>query len=402
MRHLNLTLYLICCVGATEAIGQDNTQIPIPSTPAFGILNFEPAAIMRPTNNKDFGADLLNSFDARGRLLTNIGLEVTPYWLKNRPALKEAEYLKPTFRQGFVQSLNFSAATVKDSASGNSKLGVGIRFKLLQGEPLDEFYQKKNELKNEETVVSLINAARALIGVSVNSRMQAIDFIVSGLKNSGVNVNSNYINKFRDDALRRSVQFEDSPSGINNFIEALKNDKIDANGDLVSQFVELSKKRKGLTLELAGASSFYNSGNSQNLERIGIWLNASSYITSTDAWAFSGRYLLSNSDSALTNFDLGLSYTKEHASFNISVESMLRWCRADIPDFKSQNKFIKRTYKDFTYRIAALASHKISNDISINLSLGKNFDSPFISGAGFFSILGFNYSIFSKQEIELN
>lgn len=75
---------------------------------------------------------------------------------------------------------------------------------------------------------------------------------------------------------------------------------------------------------------------------------------------------------------------------------MFRWFRAEIPDLNINNQPIVRVTKDFTYRLAVQGSFMISNDVSINLNLGKDFNSPFITGSGF-SILGLNYSIFNKQ-----
>ncbi len=70
---------------ALHSLAQDETKLTIPSTPAFSILNYEPTSVMKPTSNKDLAADVLNSFDKDGKLLMNLGLEVSPYWLKSRP-----------------------------------------------------------------------------------------------------------------------------------------------------------------------------------------------------------------------------------------------------------------------------------------------------------------------------
>lgn len=394
-------LLLICLLIAVKASAQNDTKLTLPATPAFSILDFEPAAVLRPTNNKDLGMDILNSFDANGKLKPNLGLEVTPYWLKNRPALKESDYLKPSLTQAFIQSLNFSAATVTNDVNGSNKLGVGLRFKVLSGEPLDEFEKKKRQLQVQETLISVITAARAQVGSALKSREDVIRFYTEILKEPNVKLDSAEIVEFVERANRTAVSYDDTPLEIRQWIDVLASETRDANDDLVKNVVALSKKRQGLVLEFAGASSFVTSDTNKSLERLGIWANASSYVTPTDVWAFTGRYMFANNDSALTNFDMGLSYIKEHANFNISLESMLRWYRADVPDFNLSNQPIQRVEKDFTYRLAMQASHRISNDISINLSLGKNFDSPFITGSGFFSILGLNYSFFSKQKVEI-
>ena len=80
---------------------------------------------------------------------------------------------------------------------------------------------------------------------------------------------------------------------------------------------------------------------------------------------------------------------------------MVRWYREEIPDRNINNQPIIRLNKDFTYRLAVQSSYMISREVSINLSIGKDFNSPFISRSGFFSILGFNYSIFSQQPSKL-
>ena len=103
----------------------------------------------------------------------------------------------------------------------------------------------------------------------------------------------------------------------------------------------------------------------------------------------------------MANFDAGISFLKKADKFNVSFEGMMRWYRADIPDVNASNQPIIRVEKKFTYRLAAQGSYMIAKDISINLSIGKDFDSPFISRSGFFSILGLNYSIFSKEPAKL-
>lgn len=72
-----------------------------------------------------------------------------------------------------------------------------------------------------------------------------------------------------------------------------------------------------------------------------------------------------------------------------------------MPALNANNQPITRLEKNFTYRLAVQGSYIISRDISVNLSIGKDFDAPFISGKGVFSILGINYSFFSKEPPKL-
>jgi hypothetical protein len=80
---------------------------------------------------------------------------------------------------------------------------------------------------------------------------------------------------------------------------------------------------------------------------------------------------------------------------------MLRWYSADIPDFNIDNQPIVRVEKRFTYRVAFQASYLITQQISFNISVGKDFDSPFNANAGFFSIFGLNYSVFNTEKVKL-
>ena len=92
---------------------------------------------------------------------------------------------------------------------------------------------------------------------------------------------------------------------------------------------------------------------------------------------------------------------KKGTSYNVSIEGMFRWYRAEIPDFNVGGQPINRLDKDFTYRLAMQGTYAISKDISINVSIGKDFDSPFISRSGVFSIFGISYNLFSKEPPKL-
>lgn len=390
----------LCLILINKSAAQESPTISVPSSPAFSILNFEPSSVLKPTSQKDLAADVLSAFDENGKLLMNLGLEVAPYWLKSRPTLTKEKYLHPKPGQALLQSLNISAATVKDSVSGNNKLGVGLRFRLFNGEPVKEYLEKEAELKGQLNIVAAVAAAKAMVGTLVNTREEAIAVIVDALIE--LEYKQPIIDAFKAAAAAEAEKHDDSKTGITNFLAAIATSVVDTNGNLISKVAELSKKRVGFILEMAGAGSFITSQSKDGVfERAGIWLNASNYVTENDAWTVSARYFFANKDSSLSNFDGGISYLKEQSRFSFSLEGMVRWYRAEIPDVNINNDPIIRVEKDFTYRFAVQSAYRIGRDISVNLSLGKDFDSPFISGSGFFSILGFNYSIFKREKVDL-
>lgn len=396
---MNTKYILLALFVTTQAAkAQQATQMTLPSSPAFSILNYEPSTVMKPTSNKDLGADILNSFDENGKLLLNLGLEVSPYWLKSRPRLTRAQYLNPTVGQCFWQSLNVSAATVKDSVTDRNKFGVGVRFKLVNGRPTNEYLEIEKKLNAQLNITNVILAGIANAD-SLRSRAAAIAFVVSKLIE--LKYSDEIIENIRTVAEEKATAFDDSQNGIRSFLMDLTTSIVDNNGSLVKKVAELSKKRMGFILEFAGASGFITS-EKKSFDRAGIWINASNYFTANDAWTITGRYLFANKDSGINNFDLGLSYLKELNRINIAVECAMRWYSASIPDFNSNNQPITRTEKDFTYRFSFQGSYRIATDISFNISVGKDFNSPFVNRTGFFSIFGLNYSLFKSPKVDLS
>ena len=395
--HLALLCTALCLLQPSWA--QNEQSITLPASPAFSILNFEPAAVMRPASAKELATDILNAFDKDGKLLLNLGLETAPYWLKSRPYLTKDQYLNPTPGQAFLQSFMLSAATVKDSVSGNNKLGVGFRFKLFNGQPLPEYQALQANFTRAVNINSAITATKAFIGTTINSKEAALDFILLTLREWGYS--ETIIQSIQSAALERIGQSDETTENIHAFVEDLNNLVDAGNQQLKKQLVVLSRKRIGFILEIAGASGFRMDGSKKALDRSGVWVTASNFISASDAFNGSVRYLFSNQDSALSSLDAGVSYVKELSRFSLSVEGMFRWYRAEIKGLNSNNQPFVREEKDLTYRLATQAAYRISQDLSINISLGKDFDSPFLSGTGFFSILGFNYTIFNKSKVNL-
>ncbi len=391
-------LWLLAVITLTPLIALaqgDANKLTIPSSPAFSILNFEPTAVMRPTSNKDLATDVLSSFDKNGKLLMNLGLEVSPYWLQSKPTLTREQYLNPTLFQAVKQSFSLSAGTVKDSASGANKFGAGFRFKLLNGRPSPDLEKTEQRLIDTATIQADIALLRAQASM-FESVSAAIAHLQKTMLEQGfaADVVAGIISYARDLA----PQFPNTTSGIRAFAEALNNDIESKKGDLVKQVTTLTKQRLGFILELAGATA-YNTSTGDDLERLGVWVNASNYVSATDLFTLTARYMYHNGDTVTGNADVGLSYMKQAEKYNVSIEYMLRWYQAEIADVNSSGQPIKRLEKNSSYRLAVQGSYLISQQISVNVSFGKNFDSPFISGSGFFSILGLNYSIFNKEHV---
>jgi hypothetical protein len=390
---------MLCFICIIQRIGaQEIPKLNVPSTPAFSILDFEPSAIMRPTTAKSLATDVLNSFDKNGKLLMNLGLEVSPYWLKSHPDLTRHDYLHPKLGQALKQSFSLSAATVKDSATGNHKLGAGFKFRFSDGRPTDELEATEKELVAKANIINAINTARAFLDSS-STRSSAIDDIVNNLKQ--MNTDDQVIASVKKKAEILAKNFTDSRNDIDKFIQKLIEDRQSEKTEieLRQKVSDLTYDRKGFMFEFAGATGY--DSNDEKLERLGVWGNASYFVSPNDFFTLTARYMHQNKDTSLSNIDVGLGFIKKNTNYNISIEGMFRWYRAEIPDINSVGQPINRLEKNFTYRLAVQGSYMISKDISINVSIGKEFDSPLISRSGVFSILGLNYSLFSKEPLAL-
>jgi hypothetical protein len=390
-----LFVVFICLFNNVHA--QDASKLNVPVSPAFSILDFEPAAVMRPTSAKSLATDVLSSFDKNGKLLLNLGLEVAPYWLKSHPNLSRKTYLNPGVGQAFLQSLSISAGTAKDSASGADKLGAGFRFRLSNGKPVDELAIAEAELSAKNKIILVINNVRSAVGEG-DTKQSVTNDIADKLK-SELKLDDKVINSIKQRAAALADKFEDTEDGIDNFLKALITDRDDAEIELKKKISELVYDRKGFILEFAGATGYYS--DKKKFERFGFWANASYFVSPDDFFTLTARYMHKNNDTSLNNVDVGLGFLKKGASYNISIEGMLRWYRAEIPAFNAGNQPVIILEKNFTYRLAVQGSYSISKDISVNLSIGKDFESPFISSKGVFSILGINYSLFSKEPASL-
>lgn len=393
MKRIFIPLLILILVNQ-DAITQDISKLTVPSSPAFSILDFEPSAVMRPTNARSLATDILSAFDKEGTLLMNLGLEVSPYWLKSHPKLTRDRYLNPNFGQTFIQSLSLSAATVKDSITGDNKLGGGFRFKLYNGKPRAELTAARNELKTQTTVVSIINGVNATVSIGQNdTRAKAIDVITAAMTTKGYD--QTIIGNMRSAAQSLANDYTDSIEEIHEFLIKLRDDRIEAYANLAKTVSELTYDRKGLIVELAGATGF-NTSQGKDLEKAGVWANLSYSVSPDDQFTLTARYMFTNQDSTLSNFDAGLGFLKKSPKYNITLEAFVRHYRAETKEVG-----ITRVQEDLTYRFAVQGSYTISKDLSVNLSFGKDFDSPFIYGSGYFSILGLSYNLFSREPANL-
>ena len=239
----------------TCSLAQDLQSLRAPSTPAFSILNFEPSSILKPSSLKDFGGDVVNSFDENGKLKMNLGLELSPYWLSSRPSLSFERYTKPSVGQTILQTLNFSAATVRDSVNNKNKLGAGVRFQILNGKPDPAYLQLQKNLSSRLALQSIAIIGRQnVISGEITSLKSAKAFFTSFIDDAGSEFDSDDKLKLLD--IFNSLIKNYTDANLKEFFEALNVQLNSENSPLVNKVMELAKKRHGFFLEVAAATGF--------------------------------------------------------------------------------------------------------------------------------------------------
>lgn len=98
------------------------TDLNIPTSPAFVLMDKSPASIEKPSNPKALAVSLINIWENSG------AIEFTPYWFKDRPAYTFRANLAN--RTPVFQTFALSAATAKiDTVTG---LSIGFRTQLFR------------------------------------------------------------------------------------------------------------------------------------------------------------------------------------------------------------------------------------------------------------------------------
>lgn len=395
IKRLQIVSLVILALFTNAFYAQD---LQVPQTPAFSILEYEPSSVMRPTSVKKLSSDILNSFDPEGNLIMNLGVEVSPYWLKSRPELSREAFLNPKPMQNLWQTFSISAATVKDTLTGKNNLGLGFRTQIVRGKLSPEFEKYELKLKKLEESIAIIAVSKSFVGSTINSRDAIISFLETNLNES------NSTEEFKKMILNKSNilrdKFTDEAPSLRLYCESIIHELEEKTNQLANKVIDLETKRYGFSLEVAGASKFVSTNQSgQSFNKLGFWVNANNFFTLTDAWTITARHLKQiNENNKANNTDIGFGYLKMGDNFNASVEGMLRSYRQEIPDVSQNGENITRLEKDFTYRIAGQISYQLFENISANFSFGKDFDEPKVNSKTFFSIFGLHYSLFNKRE----
>jgi hypothetical protein len=161
---ITIQLLLILMFSYIHATGQqeiDLTNLEVPNSPAFMLLDVAPTLIERPSSGKAFAMSILNTVNENNGIPQNYAVEFTPFWYFKHPSLDAFKYwgIDPVANKnkGFNQikqsTVSFAYANTKwpdTSISRNiNNLAFGVRgtiFQLVTKKNRDDLIDANNKI----------------------------------------------------------------------------------------------------------------------------------------------------------------------------------------------------------------------------------------------------------------
>jgi len=346
-----LFLVLTTTVSFGQSAGNqeiDLTNLEVPNSPAFMLLDVAPTIIERPTSGKAFAMSILNTVNENNGIPQNYAVELTPYWYFKHPDLNAFKYWgidpKTNKNKGFNQikqaNISFAYANTKwpDTAvPGNiSNLALGIRGTIFQ---LISKSNRKSLLAANNKVVNRLS--------ELNAQIAQFD-------------------PFDEDYREKVQAFLNGMSADEELLESEQ------------ELQEILNRKPLFAIDGATAMNWSFDGNNFSTNRLslfGAWLTldySQELNPNNDAhrnylsFLMLARYTYDNSfdgnpiatGSFMNLFDLGGKIEFEFKQLSFSYEYIFRTVSGQ---------------KANTFRSTGMAMYKVSDKIYLLASLGKNF-----------------------------
>lgn len=126
----------------TTLVTPDFNKLKTPESPAFQIIGKSPSAVSRPTSPRGFAVSFLDNLRSQEEfslIPRNFAVEANPYWWSSHPRLSFEEYMAGGINS-LYRTLTFSLATADSTIQGPSgdqsfrRVGVGVRSLLYEGQ----------------------------------------------------------------------------------------------------------------------------------------------------------------------------------------------------------------------------------------------------------------------------
>lgn len=286
-----LLIVLICFVfWSPETTGQtiNLDEIKPPSSPGFMIINVAPTAIEKPSNPKDLGASLFSGTDNFSIIPENYAVEFSPYWLGEHAPIDYKEYFNLNegidgkkankSNNGLYRNLAFSLATtsnriLNDSVTLGPSLGAGFRTMLVEGKANPKLTKKLEGLRNQQN--SLLDLDDDID--DANEYLDDVTQSISELERSLAGLNGVELNTANEKLETAKLNLESAKMKVKEAEEKYGIAKNEVQTTAL-EIQELNRNRVGHQLSLSAAAAWdfsSNSSDSQDFQRLGIWMTYS-------------------------------------------------------------------------------------------------------------------------------
>lgn len=345
----------------TTLVTPDFNKLKTPESPAFEILGLSPSTVSRPTSPKAFALSFLDNLRSQERfslIPRDFAVEVNPYWWSTHPGLSLEEYraggIKSLYRT-FTLSLATADSTIQSPVGDQSfrRLGVGVRSLLYTGQ------------ETPACVGTILEAVRPFTDRLAKIIADSIESDPTLARNA-----------------ERLAQISEAERQrlIAQDLEALSQENRQRCTDAIAD-------RKGFVMSIAGAAAFgFLEGDpaavvptpEADLSSVGFWVTPS-YLSGS----FSGIGVIRTvwkqleADTTEFAFEFGGRLIFSADRYAASAEGLYR--RRNRGD-DSMNE----------YRLAAVLDVRLSSDLWLTATFGKEFDQE--EGSGLIALANLQWS----------
>ncbi|WP_417610610.1 hypothetical protein [Owenweeksia hongkongensis] len=363
-----------------------------PTTPAFQVMGTSPSEIEKPATAAEFVIAIQNASDNFSTFPTNFGIAFTPFWWTNGKELDFEEEFSSENKMRLWRHLQVSLGTVGGAGGieDNWRYALGLRTNLLEGKinpdsrkaydalleksanaynkALDErnsgdavlqnLYLKKEEYLTEKKEISNQYPPDSAMGAEVRIRYEVVKALIK---------------ETQDAIAERQKELDDTP--LPEDPQLIK----ELNAAMQKLYVRYGWK---WDLGAGGAYDFVdNKLDSSKLYRAGVWTNFGYSLKGNEKhqWTFLGAaryyyydqviYALENQTVLIDNMgaiDAGVRVVLDAKKLSISLEALYRMGLND-------------NFED-TYKINALANYRFSENRSVYVSAGNDFNETSVGG----------------------
>lgn len=383
MKYLMQLIFFLLAISATSYCQNredtvDLKDISIPSSPAFNLLDLTPKTIEKPGTVKSFTTSVVNQINKSGAgIPENFAMEFAPYWMVKHPSMTVFKYYgltlhnkleyKPNIFYG-LRSTSISIGSVfkdstKDSPLNVNYVGYSIKTNIIniRKRIVTDSLKKSIEETNKE-LTAILSQPNDCDPLNPNDsgyeekKQKCIAQLLKGSLNSPLNNQRNYFSRLLTirPVFTADIALASSTAFYNNKFDNRHSYRSGAWLTLAYSQPLLSRKAKKSISNLIDAKNYFN---------IYGFLRGIQQDSTVDFKNFIKRNFL----------DIGGRIEFELDRFSISLETVFR----EVSKHKNEN----------SYRTVAILQYKVSNDLFLLGTFGKNFDSE----KNLISLFGINW-----------